>query len=85
MVRYGGSHVVQETDRLFDLFGQHYAIYMYYSEHLEPVYGGAEVGALGSNKACSLVFEGHIGVWFEIYWIWRSEVAGVYKLILGRE
>jgi hypothetical protein len=43
---------------------------MFYSEHLESVHGGGEVGALGSSKTCAHIFEGHNGVWSEISWRW---------------
>jgi hypothetical protein len=37
--------------------------YMFCCEHLELVNGGTEAGALGSNKACAQILEGHSGVW----------------------
>jgi hypothetical protein len=43
---------------------------MFCSEHLESVHGGAKVGSLGSSKTRAHVFEGHNGVWFEIFWRW---------------
>jgi hypothetical protein len=42
---------------VLDVFGQHQAIYMFCCEHLESVHGEAEVGALGSNKACAHVLD----------------------------
>jgi hypothetical protein len=43
---------------------------MFCSEHLEPVHGGVEVGALGSNKTCAQIIERHNRVWDEISWRW---------------
>ena len=57
---------------------------MFCNEHLEPVHGGAEAGALGSSKTCAQILERHNGVWTEISWRRQGEVVGVYRLILGR-
>ena len=35
-------------------------------EYLEPVYGGAEEGALGCSEACAQVSTRYSGVWVEI-------------------
>jgi hypothetical protein len=56
--RVGGSHAVQETNSLFDVFGQHQGKYMFCSEHLESVHGGAKARELGGNKTSAHVFEG---------------------------
>jgi hypothetical protein len=39
---------------------------MFCGEHGEPVHGGAEVGALGSNKAYAQVLERYHGVWYGV-------------------
>jgi hypothetical protein len=39
---------------------------MFCSQHLESIHGGSDVEALGSNKTCAHILEGHKGVRFEI-------------------
>jgi hypothetical protein len=77
--------IYMQADRVLDVFGQHQARYFFCCEHLELVHGGAKAGALDHNKACAQVLERYSGVWIEISWRIWSGVAGIYRLILGRE
>ena len=51
------------VDWFFDVCGQDQATYLFCSELVESVHGGAQESALGGCEACASLLAGYIGLW----------------------